>query len=370
VKALLVARKSLVEIFREPGLLALVVLLPLVFVGITAFAYNRPFLVTHSIGVIIGEGGAWGLIDELRAEQYPDGRPVFEVLALTDPGAAQTALEEREITALLEVGVGADERPEVLVYGDALYGRFYRASVILDEVVLRHADFAAGRATVLSISEGRYAPAGPRTELDFYAPGMMVFALLMLIPQTTMLVGRELRWGTLRRLRLSRVRAWELLLGVSLTQLAIAVLQVIVVFTSALAVGYHHHGSLGLAMVVSLSISVSAIGFGLIVACFIENDSQAVNLGSTVTMIMVFTSGAFFPLPPLTVFTLLGHPISLFDLFPATHGMLALQQVLNDGAGLAEIGFRLSATLLLSLLLFFSGVFIFHRRKMRAIGEL
>jgi ABC-2 type transport system permease protein len=338
--------------------------MPLVFVGIAAFGYSAPFLVTHPLWAIVQAEGDLDLIVALRAERYPDDLPVFDVTVVTDQDAAHVALEAREITALVEVGTGEDGRPVVTVHGDALYGRFYRASVTLDQVVQRYADRLAGRGGLVLIHEQRYAPAGPENEFDYYAPGMMVFALLMIIPQTAMLVGRELRWGTLRRLRLSGVRAWELLGGISLAQMAVAVIQVLVVFLSALALGYNNHGSLILAIVVSLAISLSAIGMGLIVACFIENDSQAVNFGSTVTMVQVFVSGAFFPLPPLTVFTFLGHPIGIFDIFPASHGMLALQQVLNDGVGLGVIGFRLAAIFLFSGLTFAVGVLMFHRLKM------
>jgi ABC-2 type transport system permease protein len=365
VRSLKVARKFLLENVREPGLLALVVLLPLVFLGITAFAYNTPFLVTHPVWVIEKGGGDSGLIAALEGERYPNGKPVFEVAVTSDLGLAREAVKSRQIVALLEVRIETTGLPVVTVYGDALYGRFYRASVILDEVIQRHADHTANREMLVQISEGRYAPAGPENEFDYYTPGMMVFALLMLIPQTAMLVGRELRWGTLHRLRLSRVRAWELLLGISLAQMVAAVALVLIIFLTALALGYHNNGSLLLAMIAGLAISLSAIGMGLVVACFIENDSQAVNFGSTVTMLQVFVSGAFFPLPPMTLFHLLGYPIDLFDIFPATSGMLALQQVLNDGAGLAHVGFRLGATLTLSLLFFLLGVIIFHRRKMR-----
>ena len=76
-------------------------------------------------------------------------------------------------------------------------------------------------------------------------------------------------------------------------------------------------------------------GQGLVVACFVENDSQAANVGSTVSMLQVFLSGAFYQLSPLTMFVVAGHQIDLFDIFPATHGLLALQQVLVYGAGLA-----------------------------------
>jgi ABC-type polysaccharide/polyol phosphate export permease len=188
----------------------------------------------------------------------------------------------------------------------------------------------------------------------------------MIIPQTAMLVAREVRWGTLRRLRLTRLNASDLLGGVSLSQMVVAVVQVVLVFAAALGLGFNNQGSLWLAVVVGLAVSFSAIGLGLIVACFVENDGQAINVGSTVMMILVFFSGAMYQLPPLTVFTLAGHQIGVFDLLPATHGFLALQQVLTYGAGLREIAFRLGATVALSLLCFALGIFAFQRLKMRA----
>lgn len=363
MKVVQIARKFLREILREPSLLALILLIPLTFVGIAAFAYSAPYQGTHEIWVSVSDRGDAGLIEALRAASYPDGSPLFEVKTVDDEGEAQAALQDRRIAAFLEVETDGDL--ETKVHGDALNPRFYRVSVILDEILYQHADRIAGRTVPLEIVEARYAPGGPLNEFDYYAPGMMVFALLMLIPQTAMLVGRESRWGTLRRLRLSRVRSWEFLLGITLAQLAVAVILVLTVFLVALSLGYHNNGSLPLAMGVCLAISLSAIGIGLIVGCFVENDSQAVNLGSTVTMLGVFISGAFFPVPTTDLFTILGHSIALFDFFPATPGLLALQQILNDGAGLSHVSFRLSATLLLSVVVFVSGIALFQRRKLR-----
>lgn len=365
MKALQITRKFLREISREPSLLALIVLIPLAFLGITAFAYSEPYQKTYALWVSVGEGGDLGLTEAIAAARYPNGPSVFDVNTIDDNQETYVALETRQIVAYLEVNVDANGELETTVHGDALNNRFYRASVILDEILFRHADRIAGRTTPLEIVERRYAQSGPSNEFDYYAPGMIVFALLMLIPQTAMLVGRESRWGTLRRLRLSRVRAWELLLGISLAQLAVAVILVLVLLLVAMVLGYHNNGSLLLATIVSLAICLSAIGIGLVVGCFVENDSQAVNLGSTATMLGVFISGAFFPMTSTTLFTCLGHSIALFDIFPATHGLLALQQVLNDGAALSDIAFRLGATLLLSLLYFVLGVIFFNWRKLR-----
>jgi ABC-type multidrug transport system permease subunit len=391
VRVLLVARKYLIEISRELQLLLLELATPLVFLGIAAAMYNAPLLATHPVLVSSPDLQGAPLVEVLEAERYADGRPVLAVTPTSDLEAAELALKEREATVLviLDSGEGtADRRPstaddgrqsadrptseprplrtEVTIRGDPLYPRFFRVGTILASIVNRYGDRVAGRAEVVQVVARPLASGQPKTEFDLYAPGMMIVALLMLIPQTAMLVAREVRWHTLRRLSLTRLGAWGFFGGVSVAQLVFAVVQVVVTFLAALALGFNNQGSLALAVLVGIVVSFSAIGQGLLVACFVENDSQAANLGSTLTMLQVFVSGAFYQLPPLTLFTLARHQIDLFDVFPATHGFMALQQVLTYGAGLTEIGFRLGAMMVLSTLYFAAGVYIFQRLHMRS----
>jgi ABC-2 type transport system permease protein len=362
VRALVVARKSLLELIREPQLLLLVLLIPLAFLGIAALSYGAPLLATHPVLILNARSEDAPLIAELEAQRYTDGRPVFDVVKTTDPDAASVALEEETATALVTL---SPESGTVTITGNALYPRFYRASILLENVVYTYADRAAGRPETVRLVVQPLAATSPQTEFDIYAPGMMIFALLLIVPQTAMLVAREIRWRTLRRLRLTRLRAWDFLGGISLAQLVVAIVQVVTIFWGALLVGFHNQGPLTVAVVVGLAIAFSAIGQGLVVACFIENDSQAINVGSTVSMLQVILSGSFYRLSPMTIFTLGGHQIDLFDVFPATHGFLALKQVLSYGAGLEEIAFRLGATMVLSLFYFGFGVIVFQRLQMR-----
>ncbi len=369
MKAWLVARKSLLEMLREWQLLLLVVLTPLVFVGVLAAGYSVPLLATHPVLVADAAPQAEPLIAAWAAQRYADGRPVFDIAETSDLDAAQAALETQTATALALIAPGDAQRAwQLTLKGDALYMRFYRASIILENVAAYYADRAAGRPELVQVVAQPLGGATPHSDFDVYTPGMMVFALLLIVPQTAMLVARELRWNTLRRLRLTPLRAWQLLGGISLAQMVVAVFQVLLVFAFALLLGFHNQGSLWLAILVGLAISFSAIGQGLIVACFMENDSQAINVGSAVAMVQVWFSGSFYRLPPTTVFTLAGHQIDLFDVFPASHGFLALQQVLSYGDGLGEVAFRLGATLVLSLFYFALGVVVFQRLKMRDEG--
>lgn len=365
MKLLLVARKTLLETLRELQLLGLTLVLPVIFVAITAFSYNVELMVIHPVLVLGAEPldpRVALLLEELRGQRHAGGRPVFDLDLIADREEAEAALSAHEATLLLTI---APDEGIVTVYGDALYPRFYPASTIVNSVVNRYADRLDGRPEMVQIVGQPLFAGGPETEADLYAPGMIVFALLLIIPQTAMLVSREMRRGTLRRLRLSQLRAWEFLGGICLSQMAVALVQVVLVLWASLALGLHLQGSLGLSIVVGLVLCFSAIGPGLVVAAFSENDSQAANVGSTIAMLQVFLSGSFYQFPPITLFTLSGHQVDLFDILPATHGFLSLQQVLAYEAGLGEIGFRLAATLLLSVLYFALGVVIFQRRQMR-----
>ena len=324
--------------------------------------YNTPMLSSFNVWMTGPAVQVQALAAEMRNQTYLDGRAVFNIIETDDLQAADAALKDKSAVVLLIVA----EDGKVTLRGDAISSSFYRASVLLESALRRYADRRAGKAEVLRLTAKPIGDtSGPQSLFDFYAPGMITFAILMIIPQTAMLVGREIRWRTLRRLRLARLSSWELLGGISLAQVAVAVLQMLIIFPGALLLGFHNHGSLLLALLVGIVLSFSSVGLGLVVACFVENDSQAANIGGTLSMFQVFLSGSWFALPPITMFTLAGHQIDLFDIFPATSGFLALQQVLAYGADLEQIAFRLGVTLLLSAVYFLVGIWIFQRRQMQ-----
>lgn len=373
MKTVQVALKSLREIVREPQLLGLTLLLPVIFMGLAAVSYGGSLAPTYAVWVIDRTAAEAGqLIERLADRRYADGRPVFSIQTVQDYALANEALKSGEATLLLilEPAAAPHSIPvEMRLVGDALSGKFYRASVLMEEGI-RQLDLELSgrpeRVRVVERSLSSRAASGPQTEFDLYAPGMIVFALLMIIPQTAMLVAREIRRDTLRRLLLARVSTSEFLGGVTLAQMAVALVQVSLVFAAALAMGFQNQGSLWLALLIGVIVSLSAIGLGLIVACFSENDSQAANVGSTVAMLQVFLSGSFYQLLPLTLFRVAGHQIDLFDVFPATHGFSALQQVLVYGADSSQVVFRCSSALILSLLHLGVGVWLFDRLQMRS----
>jgi ABC-2 type transport system permease protein len=237
---------------------------------------------------------------------------------------------------------------------------------MLESAVAEANDRMAGRTAAVKIREVPFQAilGSLRYAFTAYSPGMIVFALLTLIPATAVLLGREMRKRTLERLRMSELSTMEYLCGVGPAQLALGFVQASLV---VIALQAAHIPMIRLWPVVLLTIVIiaaSSIAVGLMLGSFIRNDSQAVNIGYAVTMVQVFMCGAFFPVPTPALLTIAGHQIGFFDWLPATHGVLALQQALIFGSGVEQVGFRLGVAALLAALWFGIAVLLFRRARM------
>lgn len=82
--------------------------------------------------------------------------------------------------------------------------------------------------------------------------------------------------------------------------------------------------------------------------------------------LFMFFSGAIFPIPRVSLFTLAGRTLGLYDVLPPTHAVAALNKVLTLGTGLGGVLYELIALVVLSTLYFAAGVWLFQRRHLRA----
>ncbi len=368
-RLLQVARKTLLETMRESVLLIMLLGLPAFFMLICYVGYGTaPKAATYKVLTYTNTSRADDLFSKLAAETYADGRPYFELIKTESLADAEEELKERRAAALLGITESAVGELNYFTRGDAVYMTYIKAGAQLEAVVLPWLEAQQGKPRRFVLNVTPLDRPRPRSEFEAYVPGMMVFAILLIIPQTAMLFGRERRRGTLRRLQLSLVTPAELLGGICLAQVVVAVAQVALMFGAALLLGFHNQGSLWLAILIGVLLAFGSVGLGLLLGCFMKNDTDALNTGSMVSMLQVFLSGAFFMMPSPTLFSLFDHAIGAFDFIPATHGMLALQQVLSGGAGLGEVWFRMLAALVLSVLYFLISVLIFSRLNQRQAG--
>ena len=203
-----------------------------------------------------------------------------------------------------------------------------------------------------------------RTEFENYVPGLFVLAVVLMVFQAAMTPARDIESGALRRLRLTPLTAFDYLGGTSLWLGLVSIAAVVLTFATAVAFGFRSQGPLWLALVVTAITSLSIIGIGLLVACFSKTVSQAFVIANFPLGFLMFLTGAAFPLPRLTLFTLFGRGFALPDLLPPTHAVVALNKIFTLGSGLQDVAFELAALTLLSVLYFGLGVLLFQRTQM------
>jgi ABC-2 type transport system permease protein len=391
VKALSIARKSLLELMREPLLLGLLLLFPVILVLFYKFAFGETegglasylniLVVNEDVGASVGEGEFWlagdTLIDALQSLEY-DEEAVFNLRTVSSRSEAEITLREHKAALLLaipedfsqtlvDVSLGSGQAPpaEVLLVGDPGADNFVFARGFMEGLIRQFAQdtMGWGQAT-LEISYEFIPGTGTMSDFDFGVGGIIVFGIMFLVITTATVLVRENVTGTLQRLRLSTVRAFDLLVGVTLAQMIVAAIQVPITFGTAILFGFQSNGSLLLAIGIGLLLSLGAVGVGLVVACFARDDGEATNLASGVLVPMVFLSGALYPMPEFNLVTVAGRTIQVYDLLPATHASEALRRVLIFGEGMSEIAYELGGLTFLSVALLALGVVLYQRLKM------
>ena len=201
------------------------------------------------------------------------------------------------------------------------------------------------------------------TTFDFIAPGMIVFAILLLATTVAASLTREVERGTLARLRLSKMRGFDLLFGGLIPWSLVVVAQVVILLVVAISIGFHWQGgtnSILMAILIGVIGGIASIALGMIIAAFAKNDRQAANLGTLITVPTSFLIGAFFPLPNAGIYG-----VQFNEILPWTHTLAALRSTLTYG-GSGDVLYQIGISAILTVILFIIGVAIFSRTRLRA----
>lgn len=386
-----VAKKTLLELIREPQLLFIgfgfaVILLSIYYVafGETEKGMSdllKVLVVNNDTDVDYKEthrniGNEF--VDELKGITF-DGKPVLDVTRVTNHKAAEISLKEGKASLMLVLPADLSQallggfpnntktgKPSVISFvGDTASSNFgFAGSYIEDQ-------FSQFARKTLNTSENvhfdiEFLPGtGTLSDLQFGVPGIIIFCILFLAMTTATTLVRDDASGTLKRLKLTGMTAIPLLSGVAIAQMVLAAFQVPLTFLAALAFGFKATGSLFLAVGIGGLLSLAAVGIGLIVASLSRTDGEAADIAAIILVPMAFLSGALFPMPKAPLATLWGHVIQIYDILPPTHAVSAMRRVLVFGEGPGAIAFELSTLTVLSLLYLIAGVALYQRRRLR-----
>jgi ABC-2 type transport system permease protein len=391
VRAFSIARKTLLEYLREPLLIGLLFAFPVMMLAFYYLAFGeteqgmakflKVLVINHDEGTLLA-GESWQagseLVDLLRSAEF-EGSPIFDISPIIDQSLADIALREYKASLLLVIphefsntlarvmgGETHNEPAAITLKGYPSSDNYVFARSLLESYLHHYVSAILGWQDGEAQIDYEFVPGtGTMSDFDFGVPGVIVFGVMFVAISTAMTMVRENVSGTLRRLRLTKVHARDLLLGVTGAQMVLAGIMVPVTFGTAVLMGFHNNGSILLAIGIGLLFGLSQVGIGLLTACFARNDGEAANLSATIGVMLVFVSGAIYPLPEAPLVDIAGRTIQLYDLMPPYHAATALQRVLTFGDGPAEIAYELGCLALLSAITYTLGIFLYQRLRLR-----
>jgi ABC-2 type transport system permease protein len=383
-----IARKTLIEYLREPQLFFFILsgppLLVLLWYMIWIPVKDRlgDFL---KIQVINRDSGAEGsaLVDMLRAVEF-EGKPALDVKLIDGEEQGLISLREAKAGLLLIIpsdftGALADARTgkavnppaEIEYMGDMASFNYVFAKGFIDPYIRGYIQMQSGLGSPIYGNYEFLPGTGTSSDFDAAIPGLLVFSLLFLIISSASSLVQEEMHHTLARFRLARVGGFELVTGVSLAQMVLAVLEVAAGFGVAVALGYGRGTDLLqparilLLLGVAVLFAVPVVGLGMITAAFSRNDGDAASLGSIILVPMVFLSGILFPMPAVPLFSIAGRVVGLYDLFPSTLASEAIRKAVTLG-DLPSLAFPVAGLLLQTVIIVWIGAALYQKRKLRA----
>lgn len=274
------------------------------------------------------------------------------------PENFSVAMEE-----MLATGTGQESQLELV--GD-LTDMYYMVTAIwAGEVFNRYLAQVLPLAMPIEITETSLGVSGEINEFDMWVPGLLILSIIMLMFSATIAIVTEVENGTIIRLKLSRIGVLNYLGGISVVQIIVGLISIMLTLGAAMLMGFNYTGSVGALLVIAVLTSISMIAFSLILAASTKTVNEVLIVGNFPLFLFMFFTGAAFPLQGKTLFTVAGYSITAQGIMSPTHAIIAAKKVLIMGAGLGDVLPELAALVVLIVIYWALGAWLFYYRHMR-----
>lgn len=405
MKTLAVARNVLRRILRDVRTLALIVILPLFFVLLYGNSFSGSYkdltivVVNEDNGLASVRTAEVGRVtlDVGLARLFVDAldREMFNVIESDDPEAAAREVSRPDVWAALvfpkpfsntvvNEAIRASGERKIDYEGDVVTLLpsepidAPKTTLVLDDAnpliasAIRNAlDDAFAKVlasqqssvTVESLLDARLLHEGAIRMLDFTAPGIIGFAMtLITVMLTAMSVVRERTGGTLTRILIAPISAWQVTVGYTLAFSLIAVFQAAeLLLASTFLFDIRFVGSPAIVAVVIILFTIGLQGIATLISTLAKNEAQAMQFVLFLLIPSIMVSGVFWPLEmmPATI-----RPLSYIS--SLTYANAGLRKVMLTGAGFGDIRFELVVLGAFAVVMLFLSILSMRRQAYTA----
>jgi ABC-2 type transport system permease protein len=181
---------------------------------------------------------------------------------------------------------------------------------------------------------GQGVVSGKTNYFDFIAPGIMAMTVMMsVMTGLPVAISMEKEIGTMDGMMVAPINRLSILLGKTMAQTARGLIQGVIILGLAIGIfGVTIHGSILLVFGLLLLGVFSFVGLGIVITSFTKDQETAQMLMMTLMFPMMFLSGVFFPIQNMPWIM---QGIAKF--LPLTYASDALRKVMVLGAGIPQI---------------------------------
>lgn len=367
-----ITQKEFIVISRDRGTLTLILVIPLI--QLVLFAYAIHMDVKH-IPVVVADqsldDASRSYLKDLVSSNYFEivstVQSQAEVVDVIDRGLARAgvvippdfaaSVDQRSASVLFLVD-GSDPFTTQSAYNMAnAIAQQHALQLVLDRV--GHSGGGAAESAIPLTAHIRTLYNPDLQDLWFLVPGLIAMLLqTQAITLTALAIVRERQVGTIEQILVTPIRPIELILGKTLPNLLIALVNMLaIVAISTLGFGVPFRGSFLLYFVLTIVYIFSGLGLGLLISSFSQNQRQAQQLTMMFTFIGLVIGGFVFPryaMPPVLQW--------ISNLFPLTFFIPISRGIFLKGIGVPFLTGEVTALCLYVVVIVFLAVRLFRQR--------
>ncbi|MEM0058129.1 MAG: ABC transporter permease [Candidatus Bathyarchaeia archaeon] len=288
-------KKELKKTFREPAVLFMIFLFPLVFVltfgaSFGGLGSSQP---VYNIGVVNMDSGS---LSQAFIEALAN-TTLLRVHTYADSQTAQNDLSQGKIQAVIVIPADFSQSLASYFAAPNNPGSWVNATVLLyldkGSVVATQAVKPIIQNVLAAFLNQKAAPSPVNVQIaslieakqvsafEFMAPGMFTFASIFLIMMVAQSFTQDRENGMLKRIRTTPITPAEFMVSQVLAYMLIALIQAVLVFVAVYLMGFRPAVSFSaylLAFVFILVFSLSNVGFGLITATVSKTSGAATGI--------------------------------------------------------------------------------------------
>jgi len=353
-------KRNLKETYRDPLSLGFLLGFPLVFMLLMGVAFSGDTAPTYSLGVVDQDQSeiSQAFISEALAT-------AFESTSYDDSSRALEDLKAGEINAFTTIPQG---------FGDHVYQSWQggKENIVLD-ITYDESDLTVKEQIIsmidavtrsfaqiempITLNTSPIHIESDITFIDFIAPGIIIFGLLILIPTSARMMVKDKEKGILARLLTTPARPWEFISAYSLCLFAVGIAQIIIFMVVAVLFGMDIVGNAGLVFLVYVLTALCCIGIGMIISSLTKSENQADPLSWLIAMPLAMLSGCWFSIEFMPSWLQ-----SIANAFPFFHAIEASRSVLSRGTGFEAVTTDFLFLVIWTAVVFVAGILLFKRK--------